>query len=65
MNYEQRGREIFSEKGKLVATIDDDGNPVMAPGMAGLNGGGRSRLVLLRDDGLFPQIALWLPSVLF
>ena len=35
MNYEQRGREIFSEKGKLVATIDDDGNPVMAPGMAG------------------------------
>ena len=35
MKYELRGREIFSEKGKLVATLDDDGNPVMAPGMAG------------------------------
>ncbi len=35
MNYELRGREIYSEKGRLVATLDDDGNPVMAPGMAG------------------------------
>ena len=33
--YTIRGREIFSPKGKLVATLDDDGNPVMAPGMAG------------------------------
>ena len=35
MNYELKGREIYSEKGRLVATLDDDGNPVMAPGMAG------------------------------
>ena len=35
MSYELRGREIYSEKGRLVATLDGDGNPVMAPGMAG------------------------------
>ena len=34
-NYTIRGRDIFSARGKLVATLDDDGNPVMAPGMAG------------------------------
>ncbi|MBQ6352030.1 MAG: hypothetical protein IJJ28_02030 [Lentisphaeria bacterium] len=33
--YTISGREIYSAKGKLVATLDDDGNPVMAPGMAG------------------------------
>ena len=33
--YTIRGREIYSGRGKLVATLDDDGNPVMAPGMAG------------------------------
>ena len=33
--YTISGREIRSAKGKLVATLDDDGNPVMAPGMAG------------------------------
>lgn len=33
--YTINGREIYSAKGKLVATLDDDGNPVMAPGMAG------------------------------
>ena len=33
--YTIRGREIYSDRGKLVATLDDDGNPVMAPGMAG------------------------------
>lgn len=35
MNYELRGREIYSENGRLVATLDGDGNPVMAPGMSG------------------------------
>ena len=33
--YEIRGREVYSAKGKRVATITDDGNLVMAPGMAG------------------------------
>ena len=33
--YTIRGREIYSAKGKLVATLSDDGIPVMAPGMAG------------------------------
>lgn len=35
VQYTISGREIRSAKGKLVATLDDDGNPVMAPGMAG------------------------------
>lgn len=33
--YVLEGRQIFSGKGKLVATLNDDGVPVMAPGMAG------------------------------
>lgn len=33
--YTISGREVYSAKGKLVATLDDDGNPVMVPGMAG------------------------------
>ena len=34
------GRQIYSEKGKLVATLNDDGEPVMAPGMAGAHSAG-------------------------
>ena len=33
--YTMRGRDIYSPRGKLVATLDADGNPVWAPGMAG------------------------------
>ena len=33
--YTMRGRDIYSSRGKLVATLDADGNPVWAPGMAG------------------------------
>lgn len=33
--YVLNGKEVYSDKGKLVATLDADGNPVMAPGMAG------------------------------
>jgi hypothetical protein len=33
--YTVRGREIYSARGKLVAKLDADGNPVMEPGMAG------------------------------
>jgi hypothetical protein len=33
--YTVKGREVFSARGKLVATITDDGGIVMAPGMAG------------------------------
>lgn len=35
MKYEIRGKEIYSEKGRLVATLDGGGNPVMEAGMAG------------------------------
>jgi len=35
MKYTKNGNEIYSEKGKLVATLDADGNPVFAQGMAG------------------------------
>ena len=35
MNYELKGNEIWTERGKLAATLDGDGNPVFAPGMAG------------------------------
>jgi hypothetical protein len=34
-NYNLQGSEIFSDKGRLVATLDSNGNIVMAPGMAG------------------------------
>ena len=34
-DYRINGREIHSDKGKLVATLDDDGNLIFAPGMAG------------------------------
>jgi len=33
--YTINGREIHSDKGRLVATLDDDGNLIFAPGMAG------------------------------
>lgn len=33
--YSINGREVYSSKGRLVATLDADGSPVMAPGMAG------------------------------
>ena len=33
--YSLEGKNILSEKGKVVATLDDDGSIVMAPGMAG------------------------------
>lgn len=33
--YTVKGRDIFSDRGKVVATITDDGGIVMAPGMAG------------------------------
>ncbi len=33
--YTISGRELYSAKGKLVATLDADGNPIFAPGMAG------------------------------
>lgn len=39
-DYIIRGREIYSAKGKCVATLDDNGNPVMAPGMAGAHSRG-------------------------
>ena len=38
--YVLEGRQIFSGKGKLVATLNDDGVPVMAPGMAGPHSAG-------------------------
>lgn len=34
-NYTLEGKMIFSDKGRHVATLNDDGFPVMAPGMAG------------------------------
>ena len=37
-DYSIKGREIYSVKGKLVATLDADGNPVMVLGMAGAHG---------------------------
>lgn len=39
-DYTMEGRQIFSVKGKLVATLNDDGVPVMAPGMAGPHSAG-------------------------
>lgn len=35
MDYRIEGNQIFSEKGKVVATLDGSGNPVMEPGMSG------------------------------
>ncbi len=40
MNYCIRGKEVYSERGKLVATLDAEGNPTMAPGMAGPHSAG-------------------------
>lgn len=34
-SYMIKDRKVFTTRGKLVATLDDDGNPVMALGMAG------------------------------
>lgn len=38
--YFLQGNEIISEKGKKVATLNSDGNVVMAPGMAGPHSAG-------------------------
>ena len=35
MKYELRGNRVYTERGRLVATLDGDGNPVMETGMAG------------------------------
>lgn len=35
MDYRIEGNQIYSEKGKVVATLDGSGNPVMEPGMSG------------------------------
>ena len=35
MKYELRGNRVYTERGRLVATLDGDGNPVMEMGMAG------------------------------
>lgn len=35
MRYELRGNRVYTERGRLVATLDGDGNPVMETGMAG------------------------------
>ena len=40
MEYQLKGNEIWTEKGKLAATLDGDGNVVMAPGMAGAHSAG-------------------------
>ena len=50
-NYSVRGREIYSARGKLVATLDDDGNPVMAPGMAGAHGNSVRKFLELSHAG--------------
>ena len=39
-NYSMEGRQIFSDKGRLVATLNSEGIPVMAPGMAGAHSAG-------------------------
>lgn len=46
-DYSIKGREIYSVKGKLVATLDDNGNPVMAPGMAGAHSKGVQEFLIL------------------
>ena len=46
-DYIIRGREIYSAKGKCVATLDDNGNPVMAPGMAGAHSRGVQEFLIL------------------
>ena len=38
--YIRKGNDIFSARGRRVATLDHDGNPVMAPGMAGAHSRG-------------------------
>lgn len=35
MRYELRENRIYTERGRLVATLDGDGNPVMETGMSG------------------------------
>ena len=35
MDYRIEGNQIYSEKGKVVATLDGSGNPGMEPGMSG------------------------------
>lgn len=35
MKYELRGNRVYTERGRLVATLDGDGNPVMETGMSG------------------------------
>lgn len=48
-SYTMNGRQILSDKGKIVATLDADGNPVMAPGMAGPHSAGVKEF--LADSG--------------
>ena len=55
MNYELRGREIYSEKGRLVATLDGDGNPVMAPGMSGPHSKGVREFIASRMCNPSPE----------
>ena len=55
--YTLRGREIFSARGKLVATLDDDGNPVMAPGMAGPHSRGVREFLARENDTAKPPEA--------
>ena len=35
MRYELRENRVYTERGRLVATLDGDGNPVMETGMSG------------------------------
>lgn len=48
-SYTMNGRQILSDKGKVVATLDADGNPVMEPGMAGPHSAGVKEF--LADSG--------------
>ena len=48
-SYVMEGRQIFSDKGKLVATLNDDGIPVMAPGMAGPHSTGVKKFLEEKD----------------
>ena len=48
--YTISGREVYSARGKLVATLDDDGNPVMAPGMAGPHSRGVREFLAREND---------------
>lgn len=58
-DYSIKGREIYSAKGKLVATLDADGNPVMELGMAGAHGKSvREFLGLATASPSMPNVAV-------